>query len=673
MTAERLRCDVTDAIAVAQSNISAICSIPVGEATFENCVEPMERATDQLDVSWARLEHLVAHMGGNELRACLGEVLGPVTELYGSIGLNGDLWERVFAVSKSDAAKKLGEEERRLLHETVRDFRDGGAGLGQVEKAKLLKLRKKLAKEAQSFSEHLQDAMDNWELYVADKSQLEGLPDAIAAIALADGAAHGREGAYRLTLHAPIYGPAMRYLKSNELRKTLWSAQNSLCSDGKWDNGPTIRRMLDLRKKEANLLGYKNFADYVLSRRMAGSGERAMEFTEDMHGRIVDQFREEFAQLQKFKTKVEGAAAGPIEPWETAFYGEEQCKVLHDFDDEQLRPYFRLDDVIGGLFSLTEKLYGLRMVEHSTRTGPDDGSGAVSVWHEDVRYFTVHERNGELVGSFYMDLFPREGKRPGAWENSLVSGHRSSAGTWLRPVGTVSANVTPPTDGKQPQLTHREVETIFHEFGHLLHSLLGKVKYASLNGTNVAWDFVELPSQIMENWTWEYDCLRAFAKNRVNGDEVLPDELFRRMKSARNYLVAMATMRQLAMQKMDLDLHISYDGSDLDRFIEKSQAGYLADYPTKPRSIVRQFGHLFSDHIGYAAGYYSYKWAEVLDADAFERFLEEGIFNGATADSFRCEILERGNLEPAEILYVKFRGKEPSVNALLRRNGLLKK
>ncbi|MDR2667666.1 MAG: M3 family metallopeptidase [Puniceicoccales bacterium] len=671
MDAERMRSAVVDGIAAVRDTISTICTIPVPEANFENCIEALERATEPLDVPWAIMEHSVCHKSTDELRAKHGEVLGPVAELYGSIALNEKLWERVLAASKLPSAANLGIAEKRLLDETLRDFRDGGADLPPAKKARLLELRKQLARETQIFSDRVQDAMDGWELFVEDLSQLDGLPEQIKAITFSDGAAHGREGTWRLTLHAPVYGPAMRYLRSNELRKKLWSAHNTLCSAGDSDNGPTIIRILAMRKEEAELLGYKNFADCVLSRRMAKSGEGALQFTVDLHGRIVRQFNGEFERLRRFKETVEGVDADPLEPWEAAYYGEEQCKVLHNFDDEQLRPYFQLDDVIGGLFSLAERLYGLRFVEHPTGTGAGVGDGSISVWHDDVRYFTVHERTGEPIGGFYMDLFPREGKRPGAWENVLIQGHRGADGIWVRPLGTISANVTQPTDGKQSHLTHGEVETIFHEFGHLLHSLFGKVKYASINGTNVVWDFVELPSQIMENWVWEYDCLRTFAKNRAKNNEVLPLELFQRMKSARNYQIAMATMRQISMQKMDLDLHISYDGGDLDDFIDKSTEGYLAKYPTKPLSIIRQFNHLFSDPIGYAAGYYSYKWAEVLDADAFERFLEDGIFNGETANAFRREILERGNLEPADVLYVKFRGREPSIDALLRRCELL--
>jgi oligopeptidase A len=665
-----LKADLLSGLARARSNVAAIATISASAVSFANCIEALERASEPLDSVWRRLEHLVAHRGGGEIRSLHGEMVGPVTEFYSSITLDEDLWERIRAVRDSQEAKSLVGVPKRLLEETVRDFQDGGAELAPKEKARLLKIRKQLAQKTQIYMEHLQDAMDGWELYVENEAELEGFPESILPILRADAVRKGRPDAYRLTLQEPVYGPALRYLRSESLRKTLWRARDSLCSGGKNDTSPLVEEILALRKKEAKLLGFANFADYVLSRRMAGSGTRALQFTEDMHGRIRDPFLREFAQLQTFKK--EEAGGGPLEPWDVSYYAENQCRALYNFDDEELRPYLRLEDVLRGLFNLVGQLYGLRVVERPTRAGPPtDRESAVSVWHRDVRYFDVQENDGTPVGGFYADLFPREGKRPGAWENELISGHRGVDGLWVRPLGTISANLTPPTDSRPSRLTHREMETVFHEFGHLLHNLLGRVDYASLNGTNVAWDFVELPSQLMENWTWEYECLRTFARNRDDGDRALPEELFRRLRATRNYLIAMGTMRQLSLQKMDLDLHISYDGTDLDHFIDRSIADYIPDYPTKPRPIVRHFLHLFSDPVGYGAAYYSYKWAEVLDADAFECFLDDGLFGGEVAKKFRKEILERGGSEPAKQLYRNFRGRDADPNALLRRDGLL--
>ncbi|MDR2664583.1 MAG: M3 family metallopeptidase [Puniceicoccales bacterium] len=672
LTASSLRADLLSGMEQAQSNISKITAIPLPNVSFENCIEELERAAEPLNGPACRLEHLVAHMGGGEIRSLHGEMVGPIAEFYGSIPLNEDLWARVRVVRDSQAAKSLTGIRRRLLEETVRDFLDGGAELPRERKAQLLEIRKQLAQKTQKFMEHLQDAMDGWELYVEDPAELEGLPESILPILRADAERKGRPNAYRLTLQEPVYCPALRYLRSDSLRRTLWAANDAICSGGADDNGPLIGEILALRKEEAEILGFSNFSDYVLSRRMAGSGARALQFTENMHGRFREPFRREFAQLQEFKKKKAGTAAGPLEPWQVSYWSEEQCRELYNFDDEELRPYLQLSDVLAGLFGLAERLYGLRIVERPTRAGsPANGKSAVSVWHRDVRYFEVLESDGTPIGSFYADLFPREGKRPGAWENELVPGCRDADGHWQRPVGTISANLTPPTDSQPSRLTHREVETLFHEFGHLLHSLFGRVDYASLNGTKVAWDFVELPSQVMENWTWEYDCLRTFARNRSEGNRVLPEELFRRLRATRNYLVAIRTMRQLSLQKMDLDLHMFYNGSPLDDFIGRSIADYVPHYPTEPRPIVRRFVHLFGDPVGYGSAYYSYMWAEVLDADAFERFLDEGLFSRSVAKDFRTKILERGSGEPAEQLYRNFRGRDADPAALLRRSGLL--
>jgi oligopeptidase A len=376
-----------------------------------------------------------------------------------------------------------------------------------------------------------------------------------------------------------------------------------------------------------------------------------------------------------------GRRWGKLEPWETAYLAEERCRDLHGFDDEQLRPYFSLDGTLAGLFTLAEKLYGITITElptsvegtekqESKNGGAKGGRAKVPVWDASVRYFEVRDGNGDEIGAFYMDLFPRTGKRSGAWlSNGLGEGHRNEHGQWVLPLGVIAANLTPSTETQPSLLAHREVETLFHEFGHLLHHLFGKVDYASLNGTNVVWDFVELPSQIMENWTWEREGLDLFARHYRTG-EPLPEELFQKLRKTRNYLIAITFMRQLSLQKMDLDLHIGYENQGLDRFIDRSTADYRIPYRTHPLSIVRHFGHLFSDSVGYAAGYYSYKWAEVLEADAFERFLTEGIFNRETADSFRRRILERGNGAPAGDLYRDFRGRDPRPDALLRRSEL---
>jgi oligopeptidase A len=673
LTPERLPGDVAAAILLAQKNISAIAAVNPREVTFTNTIEALERATEPLDIAWARASHLDSVANGEKFRAAYNEMLGPVSEFYSSIVLDSDLWARIAAFAETKEAKKLRGVRRRLFEETKKDFEEGGAGLPEEAKNRLRKIRRTLSEKTQRYAENVLDATEAWEKILSNSTELEGMPAMILSIMEKDAAEHGHPGGYRLTLHAPIYGPSMRYLKSDSLRRELWMANDGLCLSGSNANGEILLEILKLRKEEATLLGYENFADFVLSRRMARNGVTALQFTKDLHGRTEEAFHREIKELRSFKASATGSPEKDLEPWEMAYWSEERCRAIHAFDDEQLRPYFGLNDTLIGLFELAHRLYGVSVVERPTHTGtaPRDGDPSVSVWDEAVRYFDVYDGDGKPLGAFYMDLFPRRGKRSGAWLNGdLGMGHRNISGKWIRPLGVVAANVTPATANQPSLLTHREVETIFHEFGHLLHHLFGRVDYASLNGTNVSWDFVELPSQFLENWAWERECLDLFARHHRTG-EPLPKELYEKMRNTRNYAMAMVTMRQLSMQKMDLDLHISYDDTDLDDFINRSTDGYTVSYPTKPHSIVRHFGHLFSDPVGYAAGYYSYKWAEVLDADAFEKFLEEGIFNKKTAKAMRRKILEKGNSEPAEKLYVDFRGRKPRLDALLRRSGLL--
>ncbi|MDR0428843.1 MAG: M3 family metallopeptidase, partial [Puniceicoccales bacterium] len=362
---------------------------------------------------------------------------------------------------------------------------------------------------------------------------------------------------------------------------------------------------------------------------------------------------------------------GRLDPWEVSYLSELQCQKLYAFDEEQLRPYFEMKVVLEGIFSIFRRLYGISFCAKKTTISPREGCEDVPVWHESVQYYEVYEKDGRLLGAFYLDLYPRLGKRSGAWvANQLRQGYyRRTNGQWITPIGFVGANLTPPTNEQPSLLTHYEVETLLHEFGHLMHHLMSGVEYASLGGVNVAWDFVELPSQIMENWAWEWDVLSSFAKHYQSGAP-LPREIYQKMIHARNHNISIAFMRQLSLQKMDLDLHCSYDGSPLDAFIEKAIDGYVIQYSCKLLSLIRHFTHLFGDTTGYAAAYYSYKWAEVLDADAFTRFQRKGIFNPAVARIFRHRILEQGNREPPQVLFRQFMGRNPCVDALLFRYGL---
>ncbi len=457
----------------------------------------------------------------------------------------------------------------------------------------------------------------------------------------------------------------MVYLEDDALRREMWEASSSVGGKAPHDNTDLIRQILKLRGEQAALLGKCNFADVVLERRMAKTGDKALQFIEDLQQRAAGSFAKDTTELEAYQAEHTGQAQGPLAPWELAFWSEKLRQSNYAFDEEQLRPYFPMDRVIDGLFTLVNRVFGL-VVEPLP-------VGAVEVWSPDVLFYELKNKEGVHLGSFYSDWYPRESKRSGAWMNYLHTGEVVPNHKREPHLGLICGNMTPPVDGRPALLTHREVETVFHEFGHLLHHLLGEVEIKSLNGVNVTWDFVELPSQIMENWCWERESLDLFARHHETGDAI-PEELFSKMIAAKNFRSATATMRQVSLAKMDLLMHIrTADFVDSENIEETTKAAIKECLTvTKPASpsIMRRFGHIFSDPVGYAAGYYSYKWAEVLDADAFTRFQKEGIFNSKTGAEFVTKILSQGNSADPMQLFRSFMGREPDLQALLIRSGL---
>jgi oligopeptidase A len=463
----------------------------------------------------------------------------------------------------------------------------------------------------------------------------------------------------------PSLEPFMVYLDDEALRAEMWKAASAVGSAAPRDNAPLITSILSLRAEKAALLGKVHFADLVTARRMAKSGKGALGFIDGLRVRCLPAFGRECRELEESKAAEAGAARARLAPWEVMYRAERLRRANFDFDEEELRPYFPMDRVVAGLFELTGRIFGIRVVERP--------AGEVETWHADVRFYDVFDQGGRHVGSFYSDWYPRESKRGGAWMNGLTTGGPQADGTRRPHLGVICGNMTQPSAGRPALLSHREVETIFHEFGHLIHLLLSEVEIKSLSGTNVAWDFVELPSQIMENWCWEREGLDLFARHFETGAPV-PDELFRKMTAARNFRAASAIMRQIAQSKIDLLMHMgAFDGAgegDMEARVRASVADCIV--PTEPPAptIIRRFTHLFADPVGYAAGYYSYKWAEVLDADAFTRFKNEGIFNPRVGRDFVEKILSRGNADDAAQLFRDFMGRDPDLGALLARSGL---
>jgi oligopeptidase A len=528
------------------------------------------------------------------------------------------------------------------------------------------------------------DATNAWQMVVTEEAKLKGLPssalDAAKQAAIKKlGDNEGRD-AWVFTLHAPSMLPVLQYLDDEELREEIWSASDRLGTEEPNNNSLLIKEILALRQEKAELVGKKDFADTVLSRRMAKDGKCADDFISNLKVKTLPFFTEENRELEEFKAEKTGQTVGLLQPWEVGYWAEKLKKERYSFDDEDLRPYFPIQSVLNGMFNLVTQIFGLEIVERSTQFEGEvfahgvKESQPVEVWHNEVRFYDLFDQKSKcLLGSFYADWHPRSSKRGGAWMNYLKTAEPRQDGSRPPHLGLICGNLTAPSASKPALLTHYEVETVFHEFGHLLHHLCGEVPHRSLNGVNVAWDFVELPSQIMENWCWERVSLDLFARHHKTG-ETIPEDLFQKMLRARNFMAGNAMMRQLAFSKLDLFLHRTLalqDFDDLEKAIQSELKEYFPKRKSPARTITHRFSHLFSSPVGYAAAYYSYKWAEVLDADAFTRFQEEGVMNPEIGHRFRQHILSKGNSLPPDQLYRNFMERDPKIEALLQRSGLL--
>jgi oligopeptidase A len=659
---------IDTALARAEGALRAIESAE-GPPTFENTFVALDEATDALNRAWSRVTHLQSVADSPQLREAHNKVLPRVSAFSASIPLRPALWARLKAFAALPEAGRLGPVRARFIGETVSEFREAGADLPAEGRARLEALQSELAQLTQRYSDNVLDATNAFQLVVEDEGRLAGLPAHAKARARADAAAKGlgseERPVWRFTLHMPSAEPLMTYAADDALRHEMWSASSLVGSVAPHDNAPLISRILALRAEKAKLLGREHFADLVLARRMAKTGARALEFIEDFRTRCATAFARECRELEESKARDTGQPAARLAPWEIGYRAERLRRAHYDFDEEELRPYFPMDRVVAGLFKLAGRIFGIRVAERAR--------GDVETWHPDVLYYDVFDSRERHIGSFYADWHPRESKRAGAWMNYLITGGPQADGSRRPHLGLICGNMTPPGPGRPALLTHREAETIFHEFGHLIHHLLGEVEIKSLNGTNVAWDFVELPSQIMENWCWEREGLDMFARHFETGAPI-PEPLFRKMTAARNFRSACVTMRQVAFAKMDLLLHMRAEEFSVAADLEARVHALIDDclVPTDPTAptVVRRFTHIFSDPVGYAAGYYSYKWAEVLDADAFTRFRREGIFNERVGREFVDRILSKGNSADPAQLFRDFMGRDPDLGALLARSGL---
>ena len=649
----------TDALlANAQAAIDAI-AVDQGSRTYANTLGALEAATEMLERAMTVVGHLESVATSDELRDAYNATRPRVSAFWSGLAMNDALYQAIRAFATTEEASALPPTEKRFLQKTLDDFRRHGAELGPGDKAKLQAIEVELTKLTTEFSQNVLDETNAFELILTDEDKIAGLPESAKEAAAENASAKGVEG-WRFTLHAPSMIPVLTYLDDAGIREQVWRAYNTRAVSGARDNRRIIGKVLELRQAKAALLGYADFSDLVTEDRMAKLGTKAKAFIDDLRERSQEAFDRENQELQAYRREIESESAPALEPWDVAYYSEKQRQAKYDFNEEELRPYFPLERVLDGLFATAQALYEIEIVERDA-----------AVWDSEVKSYAIQERDGTMVAAFYVDLFPRENKRGGAWMNSLISAaYREEAP--LPHLGLFCANVNPPVGGKPALLTHREVETLFHEFGHLLHHCFSKVSVRSLAGTNVAWDFVELPSQIMENWCWERSGLDLFAAHYETNQRV-PDDLYEKMVRARTYRAANAQMRQLGFAAVDLALHQSFDPSkdgDAMAYGRDILQGHSATRLPEDYAMLAGFGHIFAHPVGYASGYYSYKWAEVLDADAFTRFKKEGITNPEVGRAFRDTILSKGNSEEAEKLYQDFMGRDPKLEPLLERCGL---
>ncbi|WMI67091.1 M3 family metallopeptidase [Aestuariibaculum sp. YM273] len=649
---------IKEGIENAKAEIDAITNNPEAP-TFQNTIEALDFSGEQLDRVSSIFFNLNSAETNDEIQKIAQEVSPLLSEFSNDITLNEALFKRVKAVYDAKDSLDLTTEQATLLDKKYKGFSRNGANLAEDKKQQLREIDKELSKLKLTFGENVLAETNKYKLHITNEEDLAGLPEGAKEAAAQLAESKGKNG-WLITLDYPSYIPFMTYADNRELRKTLAIAFGAKSfQNDELDNQEIVLKIVKLRHERANLLGYKTHAHFVLEERMAKNPESVQTFLNDILEKAKPAAQGEFENLETFAKDLDGV--DQLQKWDSAYYSEKLKQKLFNLDDEKLKPYFKLENVINGAFTVAEKLFGLQFEEINT----------IDKYHDDVLTYKVTNTNGDYISILYADFFPRPGKRNGAWM-TVYKPQYVKDGENSRPHISIVCNFTKPTKSKPSLLTFNEVTTLFHEFGHALHGMLANTTYPSLSGTSVFWDFVELPSQVMENWCYEKEALELFAIHYETG-EVIPMELVEKIKESATFHEGMQTLRQLSFGLLDMSWH----GSDSPETI-KNVKGFETQafentklYPDVAENCMStSFSHIFQG--GYSSGYYSYKWAEVLDADAFEYFKEEGIFNAEVAQKFKDNVLSQGGTENPMTLYKRFRGKEPQPEALLRRAGLIK-
>ena len=649
-------------LARGRDEVAAIIDNPA-EPTFENTIVALEQSGALLGKVTSVMFNLNYAETSPELQEIVKEASPLLSEYNNDIKLNERLFARIKAVYDSRNTRSLDPESAMLLEKTYKRFSRNGANLDEKGKERLREIDKELARLSLDFGENVLTETNAYTLTVTDESKLAGLPDFVRDLAKATAAEKGTDG-YVFTLQAPSYGPFMQYADNRSLREELYRVYNGRgFRGGATDNQAIVRQIVDLRHERATLLGYGTHADFVLEESMAGSREKVQTFLDELVAAARPAAQRDLAELTQY-AKANGFTDEMLQPWDSSYYAEKLKKEKYDLDDETLKPYFKLDNVLTGAFTVANKLYGITFAERTD----------IPVYNPEVKTYDVLNEDGTFLAVFYGDYFPRPGKRAGAWMNDVLAQHVSN-GQNIRPHIVNVCNFTRPVvdataETKPSLLTFNEVTTLFHEFGHALHGMLANGQYESLTGTNVPRDFVELPSQVMENWCYDPESLKLFARH-YQTNEVIPNELIEKIRASQNFLAGLGTLRQLRFGLVDMAYHGQVPTGESIPDVESRIDAVANLFPAVPGTAFSSaFSHIFAG--GYSAGYYSYKWSEVLDADAYEYFAEAGgLTNKPVADSFRKYVLERGGSEKPMDLYKKFRGREPSPDAMLRRSGLL--
>ena len=630
--------------------------------TWENLIEPLENSEDKLNKAWSPVSNMNSVVNTEELRQAYNACLPKLSEYSTEMGQNEHLFTAYKIIANSKAFETLDKAQKKVIQNALRAFRLSGVDLNDEQKQRYKDISQELSRLASQYEENLLDATNAWSKLINHEQDLAGLPASAIAQAKQTAANLNQEG-WMITLQFPSYQAVMTYADDRELRREHYQAYATRASDQapeheQWDNSLIMQQILALRHEKAQLLGFNNYAELSLATKMADKPEDVLDFLENLADRSWRHARKDLADLNEFAKKHYGV--NELHSWDLSYYSEKMRQHFYQLSQEEVKAYFPITRVIPGLFAVVEKLYGLQINEI---TDFDN-------WHPDVRFFEIHDESGELRGQFYFDLYARTKKRGGAWMDDCV-GRKKFNGAIQTPVAYLTCNFTPPTGTEPSLLTHDDVTTLFHEFGHGLQHMLTKVDHLGVSGINgVEWDAVELPSQFMENWCWEQDALALISGHYQTG-ETLPNSLFNKMLAAKNFQAGMIMVRQLEFSLFDFRIHKDYDpekGARIYEILDQVRAQVAVVTPPKFNRFAHSFSHIFAG--GYAAGYYSYKWAEVLSSDAYSLFEEKGIFDQKTGKAFLTTILEKGGTEDAMDLFVQFRGRKPNIDALLRHNGI---